>query len=295
MILKILHRPFTKKGFTIIELLLAMSFVAILMIIMAILVVNMINIFTRGVTLRDLNSTARLVMDDMVRSIGASPPITIDSGNPLKNVFLPLSQGGERHGGVFCTGVYSYLWNNINPEGVGDDTIRHVVRWDIDVSGPDTPDSRRIALETLGLLPRPRLIKVMDYGRTFCRTTDNPHLRGDHIVVHIDDIADHIDRPGVAAGMGRVTELLGSSETDLGIVDFQVFHPTASPVNGQVFYSLTFVLGTTQGLLARDGSNLAITPTACRPPVGNISEFNYCAINKFSVAMRTTSRTLVDN
>ena len=56
-----------KKGFTIIELMLAMSVVALLLLAIATMTMQMITIMTKGNTFRELNAAGRTINDDFTR------------------------------------------------------------------------------------------------------------------------------------------------------------------------------------------------------------------------------------
>ena len=60
-----------KKGFTIIELMLAMSAVAGLMIAVAGLIIQMTNTITRGTTYRDLNAASRTINVDLTKTLNS--------------------------------------------------------------------------------------------------------------------------------------------------------------------------------------------------------------------------------
>ena len=269
-------RQHSKAGFTIIELSLAMTFVSILMIFIAVLVINMTGIYTKGVTIKDLNSTGRIIIDDITRSIAASPPIILND----KTTGAPLYYKSTTNGGRFCTGVYSYIWNNVVSDAGGKTRIYGRDTGDTGANeyagNPSENDLRK-----LGLLKPLRLVKVMDRSRVYC-------IEGDKKVELPADLA-----PGADTGIGtKPIELLGTNDTDLAVYDFKVFDPAQSKANRQVFYSVSFVLGTVRGM----GLNGAMTAsTACKPPSDDAGEFNYCAINKFNVSMRTTSSTLNGN
>ena len=286
-----------RAGFTIIELMLAMTFVSILMILVAILVINMTDIFTKGVTIRDLNSTGRIVMDDIVRAIAASPPLSTGGAGGARPYFLETTNGGR-----FCTGVYSYIWNKviIGQGGVPRLFGSHSGDSDANWFGRINPDGNHVALsseeamEQFELLTPLRFVKVSDFGRQYCRLNESGAPQRPYVIVEdqrnaTGDFLDHT----IGTTIGRPIELLGTSETDLAIADFVVFQPSVSSAAGQVFYSVSFVLSTIRGVQGSGGDG-AIAPVTCQPPAVSRVEFNYCAINKFNVAMRTSSQSLVD-
>lgn len=95
-----MNRAADRKGFTIIELMLAMTFVSVLLIAIALTIVQIGTIYNRGITLKEVNQTGRSISDDITRSIGAS-----------SNFSLTRSVVNTPAGGRICTGQYSYIWN----------------------------------------------------------------------------------------------------------------------------------------------------------------------------------------
>lgn len=87
-----------KSGFTLIELMLAMSFVAILLILITITVIQISGIYNKGLLLKGANQVGRSIVDDLQRDIAASPKFD------LADNYL-----GNKH--RLCTGQYSYIWN----------------------------------------------------------------------------------------------------------------------------------------------------------------------------------------
>lgn len=90
-----------KNGFTIVELMLAMSFIAALLVAIAMTTIEISHIYTRGLTFREVNQVGRSVSEDIQRSISASVPSNIKYINTLG------SQSGR-----LCLGRYSYVWNH---------------------------------------------------------------------------------------------------------------------------------------------------------------------------------------
>lgn len=93
-----------KKGFTLVELLLAMSFISFLLVAIALTVIQISNIYNRGVTIKDVNQVGRALADDFERTVAASAPF---DPNPAAGRFVPQSN----YGGRLCLGTYTYIWN----------------------------------------------------------------------------------------------------------------------------------------------------------------------------------------
>lgn len=105
-----------QKGFTLVELLLAMSFVTLLLMAITITVIQLTNIYTKGLTMRAVAQSGQAVTQDIRRSIEASRPLDVGSTGEGGQNFQPIvAVGGDINnadGGRLCTGAYSYIWNN---------------------------------------------------------------------------------------------------------------------------------------------------------------------------------------
>ncbi len=97
------------SGFTIVELLLAMTFVAILLLVIAITVIQIGNMYNRGLTLRSVDQSGRVITADIRRTINQSQPFSLE--NNYLSQKNPDSELSEPDGGRLCTGTYTYVWN----------------------------------------------------------------------------------------------------------------------------------------------------------------------------------------
>ncbi len=93
-----------KKGFTLIELMLAMSFVAALLIAVAMTVIQIAAIYNRGITLKDVNQVGRAISTDIQRTIASGSAFNIAPGAGSRYIV-------QDWGGRLCLGQYSYIWN----------------------------------------------------------------------------------------------------------------------------------------------------------------------------------------
>lgn len=99
-----MNRAAKQQGFTIIELMLAMSFVAALLLAVALTILQIGTIYNKGLTLKEVNQTGRSISDDLTRNIGASTAFSVNTNYvSIPNV-----------GGRLCTGQFSYIWNYAN-------------------------------------------------------------------------------------------------------------------------------------------------------------------------------------
>jgi type II secretory pathway pseudopilin PulG len=117
------------RGFTIIELMLAMMFVSMLLLGIALTVIQIGNVYNKGLTMKAVDQAGRSIANDMRLVISESQPIVLDSA--LKEQRYPNSDPNSPDGGRFCTGQFSYIWNYgksidrpINKYALGDDVVR---------------------------------------------------------------------------------------------------------------------------------------------------------------------------
>ncbi len=100
-----MNRVDREHGFTLIELMLAMAFVSVLLIAVAMTVIQIGNIYNRGITLKEVNEAGRSLASELQRSINQTAPFSIKPGINSRYI----QQGNW--GGRLCLGQYSYIWN----------------------------------------------------------------------------------------------------------------------------------------------------------------------------------------
>lgn len=106
-------------GFTLIELMLAMTFISALLIAIAMTTIQISNIYTKGVTLREVNQSGRSFSDDLLRGIASSEPF---DATPWKaNAHTKFVS--EANGGRLCLGKYTYAWNYGSAVTVGNAAV----------------------------------------------------------------------------------------------------------------------------------------------------------------------------
>lgn len=106
-------------GYTIIEITIALAFIATLMIAVLTISMQLFSLYNKGVTIRDVNAVTRHLVRDMQDSIASSksdiklfPPATTDPVDTLKEASdQGLDYYNNSEGGRLCTGSYTYIWN----------------------------------------------------------------------------------------------------------------------------------------------------------------------------------------
>lgn len=128
-----------QAGFTLIELMLAMTFISILLLAIAMTIIQIGTIYNKGIVLKEMNQAARAIGDDMKRTTAASGAIN------LTNDLVTHSAGGR-----LCLGTYSYIWN----------TSKALEQNDVNVT----------TYITVGKPPI-HLVKVADSAKIYCAKT----------------------------------------------------------------------------------------------------------------------------
>lgn len=100
-----------KYGFTLIELMLAMTFIAVLLIAIAVTTIQISAIYNKGITLREVNQAGRSISDELQRSISSAVPFDVtprldDSPTTATSKYVKRDGGGR-----LCLGRYTYAWN----------------------------------------------------------------------------------------------------------------------------------------------------------------------------------------
>jgi prepilin-type N-terminal cleavage/methylation domain-containing protein len=90
-----------RKGFTLIELMLAMTFVSALLLAVAMTVIQISHIYTRGLTVKEVNQAGRSLAIELKRGVSQSAPFAVPGAKYVNQAW----------GGRLCVGQYSYVWN----------------------------------------------------------------------------------------------------------------------------------------------------------------------------------------
>lgn len=147
-----------KQGFTLIELMLAMTFIAVLLVAIAMTTIQISAIYNKGITLREVNQAGRAVSDEMQRSIASVVPfdVTPNKDNSATETSKYVVRDG---GGRLCLGRYTYVWNYGSSIAGVDGAPTLFNEYD-----DNTPV---------------RFAKVNDPSGSLCTTTDQPIVRAD--------------------------------------------------------------------------------------------------------------------
>lgn len=102
-------------GFTIIEMVLAMAFLAFLLLAIALITLQITRQYNHGLIVKDINQISRSLGDDLTRDITASRPFDISTDS--------TQYYNSAVSGRLCLGDYSYIWNYGSSIAAGDNTL----------------------------------------------------------------------------------------------------------------------------------------------------------------------------
>lgn len=199
----------TQSGFTLVELLLAMTFISALLLAIAMTIVQIANTYNRGMILKEVNQTARALSQELDLAVRASSSF---STSPTDHKYVNNAWGGR-----LCLGQYSYVWNygtalsTVNPN-------RNLYS--------STNNAGNIVKDASGTRSEISFVKVLDQAGSYCV----PNASGAY--------------PSIDPT--NATELLRSGDHSLAIHAFSVTStPTATDsLSQQSLYKFSFTLGT---------------------------------------------------
>lgn len=246
-----MDHKFSKRargGFTMVELTLAMAFVAILMLAIASVVIQMGNVYNKGITMKSVEQVGRLITTDIRRTVTQGrgwssenvdnyclyqteseikkcSDVTIDSSDYDYNRDSPSSIRGGR----FCTGTYTYVWNY--------------------GSVPDASSVNKYD----GSPQKINFVRVQDDGAVYCSKNNSGGLSN---IPYSED---------------KATDLLKGSGMNLAVHRFIIKKSLSS--KNQVIYEFKLRIGTGDIEFIETGGD-------CKSPSDDVQAQNFCAVNE---------------
>lgn len=299
----------SKSGFTMVELSIAMAFIAMLLIAITIITTSLVAIYQKGLSIKSVNGVGRNLIDEFTRAINAAPSVDTtsicnslaagdiggcvgDSANKFifqeQRSALDANGNSEQYNGIFCTGQYSYIWNTKAGIESGR-TVSLLYRADDGIHTlPENPSD-----------PPIRLARINDRTYRLCSAVMDSDYKSNYATTSMIDITNLAGSGGENKIKAPVSDFLRMFDTDLQLGNLTIFPISQDAVTLRSFISGTFILTTIRGETAILNTGDYCDPNGYRSinPDGTIdsssnqnslgSEFNYCAINKFNFAART--------
>ncbi|HWT40820.1 MAG TPA: prepilin-type N-terminal cleavage/methylation domain-containing protein [Dongiaceae bacterium] len=198
------HVDKTHKGFTLIELMLAMTFISVLLLAIAMTIIQVGAIYNKGVALKDINQSGRGISDDISRTVAASEAFSLTTD------YVTGTDGGR-----VCLGSYSYIWNYAKsfPNGSG-------LTWNQN----DTTKGTQL-----------HLVKVPDAGKIYCQEDGTGALSYPYIrTADVAQSQELIPSGDHSLGIEQLTLSTTTGPNDTAY----------DPATNERLYALTYVLGT---------------------------------------------------
>lgn len=315
----------SKQGFTIIEVSIAMAFIAVLLIVIALIISGIMTTFQKGVTLKSVNNVGRNLISEFTNAINLAPSIDSTSlcnvyteeshssecisNNAYKYIFKEragqaadtatgVSSEGIQYFGLLCTGKYTYAWNTYYGIKAGQYLK---LKYQTSTSGPEITIPSPSASEKDIF----RLIRFEDTTYNACTQFVSSTYQDQSTFTSTTQAAPTIDMTKLANGVPLAMPtpqegFLESSESDinLDLYEFVIFPISQDVVTLRSFFSGTFILATNNGDV-----NIMRTGDYCDPHSAGFDDgktsstlnlgsgFNYCGINKFNFAARTAGNS----
>ena len=241
-----------------IETILAMTFTAVLLLAVAAVGMQAIQIYRKGITLNQIDQVNRTVYSDLQSAFEASP-----QGFVLNNTtYVPqASSSTSTGGGRICLQRYSFVWNN----GIGTSATTK--------TPPNNYNGTYNGQRSFSL------VRVYDPTNSMCQKTG-----GNYPDVPLPTAANH-----------PTLDLINSDTQDTkNNRSLALQYLTVTPNNssapedvttGQTNYIISYALGTNtvDSLTTQPGTNLYI----CKTTTGLIGgAFEFCAVENFTIAAR---------
>lgn len=295
-----IQKKYVKGGFTLVELSLSLVFISVLSIAVTLIVTNSIAAYHRGLVLNQLNTIGMELVNDMQAAVQNAPAISvkgmcstmysgqdeIDCEKEDGRRFVSVSgRGNVTVGGntievplygAFCTGSYSYIWNSgyffdDNQYNVGMASPAQLVYTGVNANN-------EFGTWTIGGLNGDfRLLKVKDRKRSVCVAANE---------TNVFNIAKAENND-----YGEIDEVpidVMAEDGGLALYDLDAGAPVSDGAVNNMFYAVSFILGTIQGGINVTSGNYCVTPEDATQT--DIEAFDYCAINKFNFAAQSNGK-----
>lgn len=244
-----MSQPNSQRGFTLIELMLSMTFVSVLLLAIAMTVIQMGTIYNRGMTLKELNQTSRDIADDLRRTVASSELFTINTDGSDSANYVTVKTGANIVGGRLCTGSFTYIWNIAKA-----------------IEGSDA-NATKVITSGSGTVGDPiRFVRVPDTAKKYCAKASGVLVNKNIAFTDSQTMVDLLKAGDHSLALQRLTVSAADSAYDAS--------------TNQRLYMVNYTLGT--------GATSAMdaTQSSCLPPGTANSNITYCNVQAFSLILR---------
>lgn len=293
-----------KKGFTLVELSVAIGLITIMLITIALITQDVLKIYHKGITIKSINQIGRTLIDEFSSSISQSSPVYSEqfckkylatnsveacekdgSSSAIYQQYYTTEVEIEKNGpadrikavpigGVFCSGKYTYIWNTGYVLGFAYTKA----------NGADINNERLRVTYRLGgantTIDSFRLLKVEDANRSICSSLIPSTYTASTSLTSppkIDVGRGKVNGINIGSVSSKPTELLRETDSGAVLYDLVVNNPAIAKSSNHALYSASFILGTLSS-----GINIMTESNYCQTPSNYKLDFNYCAVNRFN-------------
>lgn len=276
------NKQHKQQGYTIIEVTIALAFIATLMISILTVSMQLFSLYNKGVTIRDVNAVTRHLVRDVQDSVAASkldirlfPAGTTTPVGTLQEASnQALDYYTNADGGRLCTGSYTYIWNYGQAftayEGVGLNGEQGYTQFTGNVSD---------GFEAV------RFIKVSDDNKRLCTVDED---ESDTLVKEGKKLSDEVVEEAVP--------VFDEGERDLVLYSFEISSPGALALEQgddeevttnyySNFYTITTIVGSS--LFSEDYTIVDGTDRCQIDADNNDTLREYCAVNEIEFVARS--------
>lgn len=194
-----------QRGFTLVELMVAMAFVSVLMLAIAMAVIQISNIYNKGLTMRAVDQAGRALSTEIRQTMSQSEPFGVDTALTIQR--YPESTALNPDGGRFCSGTHSYIWN------FGTAMDNPINRYAGATEASEENENNKI-----------RFIKIRDNGSAYCADLTKPILQSEatellsqgeyDLAIQKFEITQIADDPSTRQALYRVVMEIGTNRED---------------------------------------------------------------------------------
>lgn len=249
--------PRLNKGFTIIELSIAMSFISMLLLAIVITGIQAGKVYNKGVVLESVNQAGRDIGDTLRRDfLQTDARMVVEFGGAMVRGSSELTSSGpdgKPRSNRMCLGRYSYLWNS--PEVV---------------SGK--------------ILDRGGVVVYEDKPINFVRVADPDARLCKPVGPATGPLPLDLSSSSLGIHSSQITHLLQQRDGD--VVVLSVYSLDAKKIvkeenSREGLFKVGYTIGT------GETSEINTGDQSCKPPSDIDSNDSFCAINQFETIVRT--------
>ncbi len=235
------------QGFTLVELMLAMTFISVLLLSIAMTAIQAGHIYNRGMVLRSINQSGRDIADSLRRDFLQANAKKIATAN--NNPVITLSDPGGVRSGRICLGYYTYVWNTAAA---------------LDSEAVRTSSSAVVRLTDSAHTPV-NFARVIDEDGALCRADARGKYQNEIDVANTTHLLKNLSSPDeVVVALHKIVVQKITKEDDT-----------------EQLYKIQYVLGTSKL------SEINTADNTCKPPADAAANLDFCAINNFDMMVRT--------